>query len=541
MAEGNADDAGAVDDVQLVLIETQGNQAYIFASNRLREVVGASELVHRFGTRWFLEALDPHGDWPDDPEALAARLCDPSLNPPVAAGSFEVVIAASGKAMALAPSRQAGVAVVRAVAARAAVEAPGLSVTGAVVPARCGAAAAFGECVRAVHRRLALVRGRLPQPHADLLRLPFTADCGSTSLGAAGHDPLEPRPDPKPFSLPILMKRAARGGADRRLAAIAGPEAGRAGAAGDDALEDAAWLAVIHADGNGLGEVFNAFAARLPRGAGAEPGWRDYVVAYRAFSFALDRVNRRAVAAALETPAGRVPLRPLVVAGDDLTVVCRGADAMGFTARYLDAFERLSRQEPAITALMPEGIRAGAGVAIVKPHHPFHRAYELAEALARSAKTVKGDGVSALDVHVSFDGASDLEIVRDRLRPRSGEELHGGPYVLGALDGRRSIVDLAGAVAALAKPDEEEDAAPGLPRSQQHALRDAVMGGAKAAEAARLRIHHRYPARDVWQTIAPSGGLFQQRGATVSTILIDAMALADVGASPFAVSAGVPS
>lgn len=46
-----------------------------------------------------------------------------------------------------------------------------------------------------------------------------------------------------------------------------------------------------------------------------------------------------------------------------------------------------------------EQLTVAAGVAIVKTHYPFARAYELSEALCKSAKRLSRD-VSTLDWHV---------------------------------------------------------------------------------------------------------------------------------------------
>ena len=130
-------------------------------------------------------------------------------------------------------------------------------------------------------------------------------------------------------------------------------------------------------------------------------------------------------------PQGRrsvIPVVPLVLGGDDLTVVCDGRQAMGFTKTFIAAFERETEADSTISAVMKKTpcqgkVTSCAGVAIVKPHFPFHASYALAEELLKSAKKCKPN--SAIDFHMLYDASgADLE------RIRRGQTKDGGATLL---------------------------------------------------------------------------------------------------------------
>lgn len=162
-------------------------------------------------------------------------------------------------------------------------------------------------------------------------------------------------------------------------------------------LPDNRYLAIVHADGNGLGQVLRSLAEQ----AKARPG--EFVELFRDFSTAVavatEGAARHATAKVLlpEKEKNEIPMpaRPIVLGGDDLTVLVRADLAIAFTETFLQAFEEQTRATlsevrknyPAISGL-PEALTAGAGIAFVKSSHPFHLAHALAESLAAHAKQV---------------------------------------------------------------------------------------------------------------------------------------------------------
>lgn len=159
-------------------------------------------------------------------------------------------------------------------------------------------------------------------------------------------------------------------------------------------------VGLLHADGNGLGELLRTINKACE---GADDD--TYTVLYRAFSDGLGRATLRAAHTASRqvlVPAavdGVLPARPLVLGGDDLTIVLRADLALDFARVFLVAFETETRE--AMTTLrqtfidkaltdhaktLPEFLTACAGLCYMKCTQPFQTGHDLAESLCKRAK-----------------------------------------------------------------------------------------------------------------------------------------------------------
>ncbi len=584
----------------LTLIETAGNQRTIFSTNKLRENVGASELIRRAGTEVVLAAIGWH-DIPSSPTELARKLLDINQNKPIEGqtgdDAVEVLLATSGKALLLTRTRAKGAAIIEAVTAHIAAQAPAVVARGAIVPVNGWSPQGLATALRAVHERAEALGAALPAPDLRFQRLPFVEDCRSSGLPASRiDDPKGKTGDPLGREAVSRVTRCKRKVRQKAWVRVHAYFKGKHGICLDDSIDDLdergfTWLGIVHADGNGLGEVFLRFADfAKPTSA------RDFIDKYRRFSLAIEQVALHATAEAIHATwpnrkRERAPVVPIVLGGDDLTIVCDGAGAVSFAAHYLRAFERWTGASLAgklgaeglgaiLGDIIPEIAKerfegkagrfaAAAGIAIVKPHFPFHRAYQLAEALCSSAKIVKmriragrvpndmAFPCSALDYQVLFDtSGAHLARIRGRLEAPDGGRLTARPYVVTPFDelsgasigadwaGRHHYCreddgwSLRGAITALAERDRQDgeaDVRPVLPRSQQHALHDALYLGRGAADERLVQIRHRYGDDGYWQRLLGSddgkgGSLFFEDSLEDATMtrLLDAMELYDI-------------
>ena len=220
-------------------------------------------------------------------------------------------------------------------------------------------------------------------------------------------------------------------------------------------------VGVIHIDGNGVGAIMRdldtahtavkhhlgslepALSERKSDDPKANPceqaedpfQWFIMEVNYR-----LDDIVKEAVARswgdieylASDDDIDLVPVVPVLVGGDDVTVYTDGRYAIPFAEAYIRHYERLTKDDDLLSVLAivaggkkadaperdhfeindyiiqnPGPLTASAGVAIVGRNFPFHIAYDLAEGLvSRGKKLGKKPGASpcsTIDFHVLRD------------------------------------------------------------------------------------------------------------------------------------------
>lgn len=379
--------------VATYLFEARQIQSYVFATSKLRDATGASELVN---------AIASDDDDGGQPIGLAPDLW-------VALGLNPTVHRATGGVIEISCGADDVDRLVRFRAAlrlTLASEVPGLAWSDGIgrggTIAESRAAARVGARAGQVQSELWPLINPLVRPAPRSGGVPSAAKGLTTKAGLCLKTG-------EFADLPTLKKRDA---ADRRALAnkflpadqakgyhwpVEFPQAG-------EEVADVTTIfpfkrgvlrrvALIHADGNGMGKLFQEAVKRL-----ADSGKGPDEV--RKLSQAIARATRQAVQEAMGAvvlPAASaekvLPCRPILLGGDDLTLILRADLALPFAHRYLAVFERHSQAQ-----LAPFGFEAGLtaklGLVFLGPNQPFGSAHQLCESLASSARDAQTSRVA---------------------------------------------------------------------------------------------------------------------------------------------------
>jgi hypothetical protein len=170
-------------------------------------------------------------------------------------------------------------------------------------------------------------------------------------------------------------------------------------------------IAVVHIDGNGFGEIFRNLKT-LEETKKLSEEVKNAVV--EAFIFCLTEYarNKESLSDVVATNKKKyLPIRPIILGGDDVTFVCHGKLGIWFAEKFVQKFSSykyvLNGEEIPYSCC--------AGVAIIKEKYPFYRAYQLAESLCNSAKKKnKTEGGNWIDFQFAYSGlGNSLEEVRE--------------------------------------------------------------------------------------------------------------------------------
>lgn len=264
-------------------------------------------------------------------------------------------------------------------------------------------------------------------------------------------------------------------------------------------------IAIVHIDGNNMGRKFAACKTLTERKnlslALAEKTTRAFadmlIQAIREYDEYENFLK-------LEEPPGEekksLPLRPLVLGGDDLTFICTAKLALRYTKRVMEA----------MLSAVGEGMSVDtcAGISFQPQNYPFFRGYMLAEQACDAAKQEMRKGVGAscwLDFVVRHgeQAATLSEIRKQEYLTREGYDMHFGPYRVDApKSDERALANLTEGLDALKK---EEYAKQRLAMNKIKKLRDVVRHGAHEWEKFRQRLTERddsLPKIEAWRGYA---------------------------------------
>ena len=191
------------------------------------------------------------------------------------------------------------------------------------------------------------------------------------------------------------------------------------------------FIAVVHADGNAMGNRVNAIYET------ASQNWEKVCSRLRRFSEGIQHDFETAFSQMTEEVLRHkelqppcLPVRPIILAGDDVCFVTAGKLGLECARIFLEKLSNLKNEEDG------QPYSACAGVALVHTKFPFHRAYDLAEELCSSAKKF-GSGlderrtISALDWHIEFGQLKDsLSQQREDYVTEDGKQLELRPVTV---------------------------------------------------------------------------------------------------------------
>lgn len=403
----------------------QGIQNFIFKTNELMHIVGASELVEYICTSAFNEYRG-------------------------SAGEDGFVVKAAGNIKFIFNSESDCKKAVREFPKKVMTMAPSITISQTVVKLNSDSDEEFGKAIDYAEDNLkkqrnkpasSITLGWMGMRRANNTGLPVTFLSGESNNKEYHDDATRAKIDyndvfklcEKSFGIPYLQRKSI------------------AYYISDITLKND-WIAVIHADGNGLGNVVRKVGKKRDKFKEFSSMLNEATIeaAHIAFSCIYDKLDGNA----------KIPVRPVVLGGDDMTVIIRADLAIPYTKVFLQAFEQKTQEklghilrEEKVFANNEDKLTACAGIAFTKSSYPFYYGYELAEQLCGQAKKDAKNLVKSVSNHLPdsclmFHKVQDSfiisydDIIKRELSVGDNPLFKAGPYYIHQTEKRHTIDEL---------------------------------------------------------------------------------------------------
>ncbi len=396
----------------------QGIQDFIFKTNELKHIIGASELVEQICTKAFDEYAKPG----------------------------ESVVRAAGNIKVIFDNEEDCRNAVREFPKRVMTMAPGITISQAVVPLDDD----FGKAIDDIEVLLKVQRNKPSRSvTAGLIGIKRANNTGLPVVRIDEEDEKEIYKDESTIQKEIFQDN--KGLCKKSFGETLNLE-GKVAYNISEITGHNDWIAIIHADGNGLGkvvqkvgkqkDVFSDFSQKLDIAT--------KVAAQKAFTSIADKFKETTI----------IPIRPVVLSGDDMTVIIRGDLALDYANAFITAFEDTTKhylgnilQEQQVFAGDKDFLTACAGIAFIKSSYPFYYGYQLAEDLCGQAKKDTKAIYGAESNHLPpsclmFHKVQDSfvvdykDIVERELTAKDGLSFEAGPYYIQPQNSKNTVGDL---------------------------------------------------------------------------------------------------
>lgn len=222
--------------------------------------------------------------------------------------------------------------------------------------------------------------------------------------------------------------------------------------------EGESYISIIHIDGNNMGVKFSKCKDSQER---KELSLRVVKIVHEAFRELIktivaeydSEVYKEALSMKNLQENGKklLPIRPIIIGGDDITFVCPARVGIEYAKRFIEAVnkqkflttEQHKRMSKDSNMKLSDTMSCCGGVAIVPAKYPFFRAYQLAEHLCGSAKSKsRQNDNSLIDFAILYGEMTPTleQLCRQQYCAVEGY-LHYGPYSIKEKVGDYSHID----------------------------------------------------------------------------------------------------